>query len=79
MITNYNYLISYSLTGIHTGAHQSIGYKGILLEGTEAQKEQYLPSLASGEVFACFCLTEPSSGSDASVSETWSLSMCAVN
>lgn len=56
--------------GIHTGAHQSIGYKGILLEGTEEQKAKYLPSLASGEVFACFCLTEPSSGSDASSIKT---------
>jgi len=56
--------------GIHTGAHQSIGYKGILLYGTPEQKEKYLPSLASGEVFACFCLTEPSSGSDASSIKT---------
>merc|ERR1719192_2959725 len=56
--------------GIHTGAHQSIGYKGILLYGTPEQKEKYLPKLASGEVFACFCLTEPSSGSDASSIKT---------
>jgi len=56
--------------GIHTGAHQSIGYKGILLYGNEEQKEKYLPSLASGDVFACFCLTEPSSGSDASSIKT---------
>ena len=55
--------------GIHTGAHQSIGYKGILLYGTDAQKDKYLPPLAAGEIFACFCLTEPSSGSDASVSK----------
>jgi len=56
--------------GIHTGAHQSIGYKGILLYGTPAQKEQYLPDLAMGEKYACFCLTEPSSGSDASSIQT---------
>jgi len=56
--------------GIHTGAHQSIGYKGILLYGTEAQKEKYLPPLAAGDIFACFCLTEPSSGSDASSIKT---------
>jgi len=56
--------------GIHTGAHQSIGYKGILLYGNDEQKEKYLPSLASGDVFACFCLTEPSSGSDASSIKT---------
>ncbi|XP_006939807.2 very long-chain specific acyl-CoA dehydrogenase, mitochondrial isoform X1 [Felis catus] len=51
--------------GIILGAHQSIGFKGILLFGTKAQKEKYLPKLASGETIAAFCLTEPSSGSDA--------------
>lgn len=47
------------------GAHQSIGFKGILLYGTKAQKEKYLPRVASGQALAAFCLTEPSSGSDA--------------
>ena len=47
------------------GAHQSIGLKGILLFGTDDQKQRYLPSLAVGEKIAAFCLTEPSSGSDA--------------
>ncbi|EQB77181.1 very long-chain specific acyl-CoA dehydrogenase, mitochondrial isoform 1 [Camelus ferus] len=51
--------------GIVLGAHQSIGFKGILLFGTKAQKEKYLPKLATGETIAAFCLTEPSSGSDA--------------
>jgi len=51
--------------GIFIGAHQSIGFKGILLAGTPEQKEKYLPALASGENFAAFALTEPSSGSDA--------------
>ncbi|KAM9209681.1 very long-chain specific acyl-CoA dehydrogenase, mitochondrial isoform 1-T1 [Dugong dugon] len=51
--------------GITLGAHQSIGFKGILLFGTKAQKEKYLPKLASGETLAAFCLTEPASGSDA--------------
>jgi len=51
--------------GIFIGAHQSIGFKGILLEGTPAQKEKYLPRLASGELLAAFALTEPGSGSDA--------------
>lgn len=46
-------------------AHQSIGLKGILLNGNEEQKKKYLPKLASGEHIAAFCLTEPSSGSDA--------------
>ncbi|XP_017469665.1 PREDICTED: very long-chain specific acyl-CoA dehydrogenase, mitochondrial, partial [Rhagoletis zephyria] len=51
--------------GITLGAHQSIGFKGILLFGTKQQKEKYLPQLSSGKVYAAFALTEPSSGSDA--------------
>ncbi|XP_045453910.1 very long-chain specific acyl-CoA dehydrogenase, mitochondrial [Melitaea cinxia] len=50
--------------GITLGAHQSIGFKGILLFGTEQQKAHYLPRVTGGE-YAAFCLTEPSSGSDA--------------
>jgi len=50
---------------ITAGAHSSIGMKGLLLFGTEEQKKKYLPKLASGEMIACFCLTEPSAGSDA--------------
>lgn len=52
--------------GIALGAHQSIGMKGIILFGTTEQKEKYLPKLAAGENMAAFCLTEPTSGSDAS-------------
>ncbi|XP_017794358.1 PREDICTED: very long-chain specific acyl-CoA dehydrogenase, mitochondrial isoform X2 [Habropoda laboriosa] len=51
--------------GITLGAHQSIGFKGILLFGTPEQKEKYLPRVCSGDC-AAFCLTEPSCGSDAS-------------
>src|SRR5690348_9411603 len=50
---------------VYFGAHQSIGCKGITLFGTEAQKKQWLPGCASGEIVAAFCLTEPGSGSDA--------------
>lgn len=35
--------------GITLGAHQSIGFKGILLFGNPAQKEKYLPKVATGE------------------------------
>ena len=49
------------------GAHQSIGFKGILLYGNEQQKAKYLPKLAAGEWFAAYTLTEPASGSDANV------------
>jgi acyl-CoA dehydrogenase family protein 9 len=50
---------------VYFGAHQSIGCKGIVLFGTEEQKQKYLPRCASGELVAAFCLTEPGSGSDA--------------
>jgi acyl-CoA dehydrogenase family protein 9 len=50
---------------VYFGAHQSIGCKGIVLFGSEAQKKKYLPKCASGEMVAAFCLTEPGSGSDA--------------
>ncbi|XP_075995955.1 complex I assembly factor ACAD9, mitochondrial [Genypterus blacodes] len=51
-------------------AHQAIGLKGILIAGSDAQKEKYLPRLASGEHIAAFCLTEPGSGSDAASIQT---------
>lgn len=51
-------------------AHQAIGLKGILIAGTEEQKQKYLPKLASGEHVAAFCLTEPGSGSDAASIQT---------
>ncbi|OVZ60684.1 acyl-CoA dehydrogenase [Pigmentiphaga sp. NML080357] len=47
-----------------------IGSKGIVLAGTEAQKRKYLPGLASGELRAAFCLTEPDAGSDAASLKT---------
>ena len=51
--------------GITIGAHQSIGFKGILLYGTPEQKQKYLPKVSTEKVYAAFALTEPSSGSDA--------------
>ena len=47
------------------GVHQSIGMKGIVLFGSDEQKERFLPDLASGRKLAGFALTEPSAGSDA--------------
>ncbi|CAF1041260.1 unnamed protein product [Rotaria sordida] len=55
---------------ICTGAHQSIGFKGILLFGTDTQKRKYLPKLATGEHIAAFALTEPTAGSDATSIKT---------
>lgn len=51
--------------GVVLGAHQSIGYKGINLFGTPEQKAKYLERCSIGKTYAAFCLTEPSSGSDA--------------
>ena len=47
------------------GVHQSIGMKGIVLFGTDEQKERFLPDLTSGRKLAAFALTEPNAGSDA--------------
>ncbi len=48
-----------------TGVHQSIGYKGIHLFGSDEQKQRFLPDCAAGRKLAGFALTEPTSGSDA--------------
>ncbi len=47
------------------GAHTTIGTLPIVFYGTEAQKQHYLPKLASGEWIAAYALTEPGVGSDA--------------
>jgi alkylation response protein AidB-like acyl-CoA dehydrogenase len=53
-----------SYSGWH-GAHTGIGTLPLLLFGTEAQKQKYLPKLASAEMIAAYCLSEPQAGSDA--------------
>ncbi|SDC64619.1 Acyl-CoA dehydrogenase [Paenibacillus sp. UNCCL117] len=53
---------SFALT---VGAHVGIGTLPIVYFGSDEQKRKYLPALASGELIAAYCLTEPSSGSDA--------------
>jgi len=47
------------------GVHQSIGFKGISMFGSDEQKERFLPDLAAGRKLAGFALTEPEAGSDA--------------
>jgi len=47
------------------GTSNGIGSVGILMDGTEEQKQKYLPRIASGEWTACFALSEPEAGSDA--------------
>jgi alkylation response protein AidB-like acyl-CoA dehydrogenase len=54
-----------STLAIVLGVHQSIGFKGISLFGTDEQKERWLPDLAAGRKLAAFALTEPEAGSDA--------------
>jgi len=45
--------------------HNSVGCGPILAYGTDAQKAEWLPKLASGEIIGAFCLTEPQAGSEA--------------
>ncbi|MDC1276513.1 acyl-CoA dehydrogenase family protein, partial [Flavobacteriaceae bacterium] len=52
------------------GAHTGIGTMPITLYGTEAQKQKYVPRLATGEWFGAYCLTEPGAGSDANSGKT---------
>ena len=52
------------------GAHTGIGTMPITLYGTEAQKQKYVPKLATGEEFGAYCLTEPGAGSDANSGKT---------
>jgi len=55
---------------VTVGAHSSIGMRGLLLFGNDEQKARYMPKLASGEMIAAFCLTEPGAGSDAASIKT---------
>lgn len=56
--------------GVSFAAHTGIGSLPILYYGTDEQKEKYLPKLASGELKSAYCLTEPTSGSDALSAKT---------
>lgn len=47
------------------GTNNGIGSQGIIVDGTAAQKEYWLPRMATGEVIGAFALTEPDVGSDA--------------
>ncbi len=51
-------------------AHTGIGTLPLLYYGNEEQLQKYVPSLASGEMLAAYCLTEPGAGSDANAGKT---------
>ncbi len=55
---------------VTASSHISLGGKTISQWGTEAQKQKYLPRLASGEILGCLATTEPNVGSDVSSIET---------
>ena len=68
-------LITEHLGGGHSfavaiAAHNGIGSLPILYFGNEEQRKKYIPKLASGELKGCYCLTEPTSGSDALTAKT---------
>ncbi|HTW12463.1 MAG TPA: acyl-CoA dehydrogenase family protein [Solirubrobacteraceae bacterium] len=51
-------------------AHTSLGTQPLYLFGSEAQKQEYMPRLCSGEILGAFGLTEPEAGSDAGNTQT---------
>ena len=59
-----------SSVAITVAAHTSLGTMPILLYGTEEQKREWLPALASGQRLGAFGLTEPGAGSDAGATRT---------
>ncbi len=60
----------YASFGVAFGAQTGIGTIPIVYFGTEAQKKKYLPRMATGELLACYALSEPQAGSDALASRT---------
>jgi alkylation response protein AidB-like acyl-CoA dehydrogenase len=59
-----------SAVAVFVNAHHSIGIRALLLFGTEAQKQKWLPGLVSGRQLAAFALTESEAGSDAANVQT---------
>jgi len=63
-------LSGYASFATSYGGHSGIGTIPIVYFGTEAQKQKYLPKIASGELISCYCLSEPQAGSDSLNSKT---------
>lgn len=52
------------------GTNNGIGSSALIFDGSDEQRQRYLPKLASGEAIASFCLTEPDAGSDSAALKT---------
>ena len=52
------------------GTNNGIGSQGLVMDGTEEQKRQYLPKMATGEIIGSFALTESEAGSDSAAVQT---------
>jgi hypothetical protein len=63
-------LAAYASMAVAHGGHAGIGTIPLLYFGTDEQKKKYLPKMATGELLACYCLSEPQAGSDALASRT---------
>jgi alkylation response protein AidB-like acyl-CoA dehydrogenase len=63
-------LSAYPSFMVSFGAHTGIGTIPIVYFGTEAQKQKYLPKIATGEWLSCYALSEPQAGSDALAART---------
>ena len=69
LATGEMFALGYSFSqsmGLHTG----LGIYPIMMYGTQAQKDEYLAKIVSAEIKPCYCLTEPSAGSDANSGKT---------
>lgn len=55
------------------GGNTGIASESLVVDGTIAQKDKYLPLLASGKVTGCFALTEPDAGSDATALKSFAI------
>jgi alkylation response protein AidB-like acyl-CoA dehydrogenase len=63
-------LSAYASFVVAYGAHTGIGTIPIVYFGTDAQKQKYLPKIATGEWLSCYALSEPQAGSDALAART---------
>jgi acyl-CoA dehydrogenase len=59
--------VAYRVVG---ATNAGVGSEALIQDGTEEQRQRYLPALATGELLGCLALTEPEAGSDATSLET---------